>query len=129
MNRIRGTLVAAVATAALVLTASTSAAAVGTVSGELGPSSISLRAGGKVVKTLHAGVPYRFSIRDHAQELDFRLAGPGLNRVLTRGNGGGAHSATLRLARGTYRYQASCVSSTVLCKLLAKTLTGTFRVS
>jgi hypothetical protein len=128
LTRILTTLLPVLGAAALVLSASTPAAAVGTVSGELSPSSISLRAGGKAVKTLQAGVPYRFSIRDRSDELDFRLAGPGLNRLLTRGNGGGVHSTTLRLARGAYRYQASCVSPTVLCRILAKTLTGTFRV-
>ena len=49
--------------------------------------------------------------------------------MLTDGTGSGTQSATLRLKQGTYRYQASWLSATVLCKLLAKSLSGSFRVA
>ena len=65
MFRIVSIVLAVVCLGALAAAGTSSAKPVGTVSGDLGPSSISLVSGGKAVKHLKAGVAYRFAIRDH----------------------------------------------------------------
>ena len=85
--------------------------------------------GGKAVRSLDAGATYRFAITDRRPDVDFRLLGPGVNRLLTHGVTAGKQTTVLRLRAGIYRYQASCVTSTVLCEALVACLKGSFRAA
>ena len=103
----RRTLAAIVATAATVgaLFVAPGAAAPVPVVGTVGPGeTIGLTAAGKRVKTLKAGVAYRFTIRDRSSEHDFRLVGPRTNRVLTAVGYTGTKSVVLRFTKGAYRF-------------------------
>jgi hypothetical protein len=81
------------------------AAAPAKVLGTVGPGhTIDLRLGGKKVKKLKAGVPYRFVISDRSEDHDFRLVGPRLNKVLTGVEFVGSKTVTLKLKPGAYRF-------------------------
>jgi plastocyanin len=113
-------LTALVAVAALVLTGPVSAAPK-VVKGTVGPGfTISLTTGGKRVKSLKAGVPYRFEIADKSSSHDFHFSGPGVNKVITGVSFTGTKSVTMKLKRGTYRY---------VCDPHSSVMKGSFKVS
>jgi plastocyanin len=104
--RTRTWLLAAVATAALAATGSSSAVSPKTVNGTVGPGfTIGLTMQGKKVTKLKAGTAYRFVIADRAEIHDFHLSGPGFNRVLTSVGFTGTKSFVLRLKKGSYRFR------------------------
>jgi hypothetical protein len=95
---------AGAATFAALLVAPGGAAPVPVV-GTVGPDeTIGLRAAGKRVTRLKAGVAYRFTVRDRSSEHDFRLVGPRTNRVLTTVGYTGTKSVVLKLRKGAYRF-------------------------
>ena len=109
-----------VAGALALLLAATGSAAPKRVIGTVGPGfTITLGVGGTPVTKLRAGVPYRFVVSDRSSIHDFRLSGPGVNRVLTTIPYTGTKSVTLRLRRGTY---------TFVCDPHANVMHGSFRV-
>jgi plastocyanin len=109
-----------VAAVALIATGPISAAPK-VINGTVGPGfTISLKSGGKKVTSLKAGVRYRFVVNDKSSSHDFRLSGPGVNRVITGVGFVGTKSLTVTLKRGTYRYG---------CDPHASSMKGSFRVS
>ncbi len=87
------------------------AGAARTLSGTVGPGfTISLKSGGKKVKSLSPG-SYRITVRDRADIHNFHLRGPGVNKRITGVDFEGTKSVTLRLRKGTYRYQCDPHSS------------------
>jgi plastocyanin len=95
----------AIAAAALAATGSGSAATAKTVNGTVGPGfTITLTMQGKNVTKLKAGTAYRFVISDRSSIHDFRLSGPGVNRVLTSVEFTGTKSFVLKLKKGSYRF-------------------------
>lgn len=112
-------LVAALGTLLLVAVG-TAAAAPPKVTGTVGPGhTIDLRLGGKKVTKLKAGVAYRFVVTDRSEDHDFRLVGPGLDRVLTGEEFVGTRSFTLKLRPGAFRFY---------CAPHADEMRGGFRV-
>jgi plastocyanin len=92
-----------------------------TVQGTVGPGfTINLTLDGKKVTKLKQGVRYRFLIRDRSSIHNFRLSGPGLNRVLTTVDSTGMKSAVLTLRKGTYRF---------ICDPHSDSMHGSFRVA
>lgn len=75
-----------------------------TIAGTVGRSSISLKRGGAKVTKLKAGVPYRFVVKDQSSNHNFRLTGPGVNKVVTGVGFTGTRTVTLKLRKGTYRF-------------------------
>ena len=95
------------------------AAAPKVVKGTVGPGfTISLTSGGKKVKSLKAGVAYKFEITDRSSIHDFRLSGPGVNKLITGVGFTGRKSITVTLKRGTYRF---------VCDPHASSMRGSFR--
>jgi hypothetical protein len=96
-------------------------AAPATLTGTVGPGfTIDLRAGGKKVTRLNAGVPYRLTVTDRSEDHDFRMTGPGINRVVTGEEFVGKKSVLLRLRAGTYRF---------FCAPHADHMRGSFRAA
>jgi plastocyanin len=121
MTRTRSLLISAVAAAALAAPVSGSTAAAKPVHGTVGPGfTIGLTMQGKKVTRLKAGTAYRFVISDRSGSHDFRLSGPGLNRVLTGVAFVGTKSFVLKLKKGSYRF---------VCDPHAGFMRGGFRVS
>jgi plastocyanin len=112
-------LVVAIAVAALASSAGGAAAAAQTVNGTVGPGfTITVTMHGKKVTKLKAGT-YRFVISDRSDIHDFHVSGPGLDRVLTAVDFTGTKSFSLKLKKGTYRFQ---------CDPHASIMHGAFRV-
>lgn len=113
-------LLAATVAAALAVMAPTSAAAAAPrLLGTVGPGhTISLRtASGAPVRSLKAGL-YTIVIRDKADDHDFRLVGPGLNKA-TGVEWMGTQTWRVRFAKGkTYRF---------VCDPHADEMRGSFR--
>jgi len=85
--------------------AAVASAAPAKVTGTVGPGhTIDLRMGGKKVTKLKAGVPYRFVVSDRSDEHDFRVVGPGVNKVITSVGFVGQKTAVLKLKPGAYRF-------------------------
>lgn len=100
----RTVVVTLVAIGLVALLAGTSAGAPVQVVGVVGPGeTIGLTSKGRKVSRLGAG-SYRFVIRDRSEEHDFRLVGPGMNRVLTGVGFVGTKAVVLRLKKGSYRF-------------------------
>jgi plastocyanin len=113
-------LAAALATMSLVSVGAATAAPVKVV-GTVGPGhTITLQLGGKKVTKLKAGVTYRFVVTDRSRDHDFRLVGPGVNRVITGEEFTGTRSALLKLRSGAYRF---------FCAPHADEMHGGFRVA
>jgi hypothetical protein len=90
---------------AAVVAVGPASAAPKTVDGTVGPGfTISLKLGGKKVKRLKA-TTYRFKISDRASIHNFRLKGPGYNKPITSVGFKGTKTVTIKLKKGTYRYQ------------------------
>jgi plastocyanin len=88
---------------ALALAAS-GAAATPKLVGTTGPGfSIEVTKGGKDVKTLKAGT-YTLVVHDKSSIHNFHLTGPGVNKKTSVG-GTGTQTWTLKLKKGTYKYQ------------------------
>ena len=99
------TLLAAGLAAVVLSVAGVASAAPAKVVGTVGPGhTIKLSMGGKKVTKLKAGVPYRFVVSDRSDEHDFRVVGPGVNKVITSVGFVGQKSAVLKLKPGTYRF-------------------------
>lgn len=114
-------LLAAVGAAVLATAGTVSAATPKTVKGTVGPGyTIGLTLDGKKVTKLKAATAYRFVISDRSSSHDFRLSGPGLNRVLTGVGFTGTKSYTLKLKKGTYRF---------VCDPHESEMHGSFRVA
>lgn len=113
-----------VAVAAVLLSlalAGSAAAAPIKVVGKVGPGyTINLTIGGKKVTKLKPGVKYRFVVTDRSSDHDFRLVGPGVNKVLTAEEFSGTRSVVLTLRKGAYRFY---------CAPHADEMRGGFRVS
>jgi plastocyanin len=113
--------VAAIACGLALAGTSPAAPAPKAVQGSVGPGfTINLKAGGKTVTKLKAGVPYRFVINDRSSIHDFHLTGPGVNRMLTSVDFTGTKSFVLRLRKGVYRF---------FCDPHAAVMHGSFRVA
>jgi plastocyanin len=97
-------LASVLATMSLVFAGAATAAPVKVV-GTVGPGeTITLKLGGKKVTKLKAGVAYRFVVTDRSQDHDFRLVGPGVNRVITGERFMGTKSVVLKFKKSTYRF-------------------------
>jgi plastocyanin len=98
-------LTAAAAGAVALLAGLPAQAAPPTVSAKVGPGyTINLTVGGKKVTKLKAGVKYRFVITDRSEDHDFRLSGPGVQKVLSGEEFTGVKTTVLTLKKGTYRF-------------------------
>jgi hypothetical protein len=107
----RRSLVALLALSMVTVLWTGSAGAARTLNGSVGPGfTISLKSGGKKVTSLRAG-SYRIKVRDRADIHNFHLRGPGVNKRITSVYFTGTKSVTLRLRKGTYRYQCDPHSS------------------
>src|SRR5262245_12575465 len=72
--------------------------------GTTGPGfTITLKKGGKVVKTLPHG-KYTITVQDRSNIHNFRLKGPGLNKQISSLSATGAKTVTVTLKKGTYTY-------------------------
>lgn len=97
----------------------TAGAATPKLTGTVGPGfTISLKSGGKVVKSVKAGT-YTVVVGDKSNIHNFRLEGPGVNKAITTVGATGTKTATVTLKKGTYRF---------LCEPHASSMTGTFKV-
>ncbi len=113
--------VVSAATAVALLLGGPAAAAPNIVKGTVGPGyTISLTIGGKKVKTLKAGVKYRFVVADRSEDHDFRLVGPGTSKMLTGEEFIGTKTTMLSLKKGTYGF---------FCAPHAEQMSGGFTVS
>jgi len=73
--------------------------------GTTGPSfTITLKKGGKLVKTLPHG-KYTITVQDKSNIHNFRLKGPGLNKQITTLSQKGSKTVTVTLKKGVYTYQ------------------------
>jgi plastocyanin len=121
MTRIRILLVGAVA--ALVAAAPTVAGpqmAPAKLTGSVGPGfTITLKKGAAQVRSVKAG-RYTITVSDKSNIHDFRLKGPGMNRLITGTPFKGTKSVTVTLRKGTYTY---------VCDPHASTMKKTFRVT
>lgn len=105
ITRTRSLLVGVAMAAALAATGSGMAASAKTVDGTVGPGfTIGLTMQGKKVTRLKAGAAYRFVISDGSSIHDFRLSGPGFDRVLTDVAFTGTKSLVLKLKKGRYSF-------------------------
>ena len=94
-------------------------AAAKTLSGSVGPGfTISLKSGGKKVKSVKAGT-HTIRVSDKSNIHNFRLRGPGVNKAITSVGFKGTKSATVKLKKGTYRY---------VCDPHASEMKGSFKV-
>ncbi|HLK45481.1 MAG TPA: plastocyanin/azurin family copper-binding protein [Acidimicrobiales bacterium] len=90
-----------------------------TLTGTVGPGfTITLKQGGKTVKTLKAGT-YVFKISDKSAIHNFHLTGPGVDKKTSVG-GQGTSTWKLTLKKGTYKY---------VCDPHASIMKGSFTVS
>jgi Copper binding proteins, plastocyanin/azurin family len=119
--RTRGAIAAALLGALALLGPGSSEAAPPKLIGTVGPGfTISLKtAAGKNVTTLKRGT-YAITIKDRSRMHDFRLRGPGVNRVFSSVAAVGTKTATVRLAAGRYEF---------VCQPHAGAMHGAFRVT
>jgi protocatechuate 3,4-dioxygenase beta subunit len=91
--------------ATLALAAPTGAMGPTKLVGTTGPSfTITLKKGTATVKTLKAG-KYAITVRDKSTAHNFRLKGPGLNKMITSLAFKGTKTVTVSLRTGKYTYQ------------------------
>jgi plastocyanin len=111
MKRIH-TLLAAAAVA-LVATAAATPMSSSKLTGTVGPGfTISLKQGGKAVKTVKAG-RYSFVVSDKASIHNFQLEGPGVDKAITSVPFTGTKTVSIVLKRGTYKYYCKPHESTM----------------
>lgn len=120
MSRVRLALVAAGAAGALLLPTAVQATAQATkLSGAVGPGfTITLKKGGKAVKTLKAGA-YTVTVADRSNIHNFHLTGPGVNKDSGVG-AQGTKTWKLTLKKGTYKF---------VCNPHASSMKGSFKVT
>lgn len=107
------------AVAALVVLAPASAMSTKTLQGTVGPGfTISLKLGGKTVKSLKAG-KYTIKVSDKSPIHNYHLRGPGVNKQITSVTFKGTKSYTVTLKKGSYTY---------VCDPHAAAMKGTFTV-
>lgn len=112
-------LVLALVLGAACVTAVTASAATPKLNGTVGPGfTISLKQGGKAVKTLKAGT-YKLVVADKANIHNFELEGPGVKNVETDVSAKGTKTFTVKLKKGKY---------TFYCKPHESSMHGTFTV-
>lgn len=114
------TLLAAIAVSASLALASAAlgSSSATTLNGTVGPGfTISLKMGGKTVKSLKAGT-YTFKIADKSNIHDFALKGP-VNKTLTSVSFTGTKSVKVTLKKGKYTYY---------CQPHASSMNGSFTV-
>jgi len=100
--------------------ASSAAPATTKLMGTVGPGfTITLKKGGKTVKTLKAG-KYKITVSDKATNHNFHLKGPGVNKQITTVSQMGTKSITVTLKKGKYTY---------VCDPHASNMKGSFRVT
>lgn len=75
-------------------------------------------AGGKNVTALEPG-SYAITVRDRSRSHDFRLRGPGVNKIISSVGAVGTRTVTVRLPAGRYQF---------LCQPHAAAMRGTFSV-
>jgi plastocyanin len=93
-----------VVAAVLMLFAANATGAPIKLAGKVGPGhTITMLKAGKSVKKLRAGT-YRITVRDLSSDHDFRLVGPGVDKVVTSVGFTGTRSVTVKLKKGTYRF-------------------------
>jgi Copper binding proteins, plastocyanin/azurin family len=119
--RTRGAIAAALLSALALLGPVSPEAAPPKLIGTVGPGfTISLKtAVGKKVTTLERGT-YAITVDDRSRMHDFRLRGPGVNKVLSSVAAMGTKTATVRLAAGRYQF---------VCQPHASAMHGVFRVT
>ena len=118
MTRTRIALAGTVAASALALTAAPSQAALPKLVGTVGPGfTITLKSGGKVVRTLKPG-KYALTIGDKSAIHNFHLKGPGVN-VDSGVYRQGTKTYTITLKRGKYSF---------VCTPHAASMKGSFTV-
>jgi len=101
VNRIR---IAALAALVALVVAAGAQSATPVLNGTVGPGfTITLTQGGKKVTTLKAGT-YTIKVADKSNIHNFHLMGPGVNK-LTSVSAVGNQTWTVKLVKGTYRYQ------------------------
>ncbi len=103
--RARRAVAGAILAALAVAVPASSQAATPKLVATVGPGfTISLKtAAGQKVTTLKRGT-YAITVRDKSRVHDFRLRGPGLNRVLSGVAAVGTKTVTVRLAAGKYQF-------------------------
>lgn len=112
-------LVLALVLGAACVTVVTASAATPKLNGTVGPGfTISLKQGGKAVKTLKAGT-YKLVVADKANIHNFELEGPGVKNVETDVSAKGTKTFTVKLKKGKY---------TFYCKPHESSMHGTFTV-
>ena len=105
---------------AVVASASASSRATPKLVGVTGPGfTISVKSGGKAVKTLKAGT-YKIAVTDKSSIHNFHLIGPGVNKKTTVPFTG-TQTWTVKLKPGTYTYQCDIHA--------ASGMKGTFKVT
>ncbi len=116
----RRALVAALLGGLVLAAPATAPAAPPKLTASVGPGfTISLKtAAGKKVTTLKAGT-YRITVNDRSSDHDFRLSGPGVNKVLSSVAATGTKTVTVRLKPGRYQF---------VCQPHAGAMRGSFRV-
>ncbi len=110
----------AVAVVALAAAATASSMSAPRLVGTVGPGfTISLKKGGKAVKTLKAG-KYTFVITDKASIHNFVIEGPGMEKAITTVPFKGTKTVTLTLKKGKWEFY---------CAPHESTMHGDFRVT
>lgn len=100
----KAALVLLLAGALVVASSAMGRASATTLNGTVGPGfTISLKMGGKSVKSLKAG-SYKFVIADKSSIHNWRLKGPGVGKDLTGIGFVGKKTVTLKLKAGKYTY-------------------------
>ena len=94
----------AVVAAALIVVPAYAQSSAARLTGEVGPGfSIEVNKAGKDLKTTKAGT-YKIKVEDKSSIHNFHLIGPGVNKSTAVGSTGD-QTWTIRLKKGTYRYQ------------------------
>ncbi len=110
---------AVVAAVAVIVGAGSSSAATPKLVATVGPGfTISLKSAGKKVTSLKAG-KYTIAVNDRSRIHDFRLRGPGVNKVFSSVGAVGTKSVTISLRAGRYQF---------LCQPHASAMHGAFTV-
>ena len=106
--------------AALAFAAPTGAMAPTKLKGTVGPGfTIVLKKGTTTVKTVKPG-KYTITVQDKSNIHDFRLKGPGLNKMITSVSFVGTKTVTVTLKKGKYTYVCDPHASTMIKRFTVK---------
>jgi protocatechuate 3,4-dioxygenase beta subunit len=98
-------LIAGLATLVAIAAPTSAGMGVTKLKGTTGPGfTITLKKGTAKVKTLRPG-KYSITVNDRSKMHNFRLKGPGLNKMVTSLSYMGSKTITVTLKKGTYTYQ------------------------